>query len=251
MCTCAFVQSLSWISVGAAPQNWTIEFDSVTNVLGAVLPKIENETLAWNNDARYCVTPGILWGEAHWSKMFDLALQLTSSQAKEIFTQFIPSVNRTAHHNRPLYQLWRVVRRQPEELLVKDITCGDGINWILHFATTKLGVSVTPGFELKFTSILFHADRLNPVEVGGEQWPDVVKYFNGMIHAMESNQTSLERLLDVLHLMPIHFVYDGNAKAYFQVIGNHFPWLSAQYRSANLEGPPWFDNYDKSAVVVV
>ena len=30
---------------------------------------------------------------------------------------------------------------------------------------------------------------------------------------MESNQTSLERLLDVLHLMPIHFVYDGNAKA--------------------------------------
>ena len=36
----------------------------VTNVVGAVLPNIENDTLTWNNDARYCVTPGVLWGEA-------------------------------------------------------------------------------------------------------------------------------------------------------------------------------------------
>eukprot|EP00439_Symbiodinium_sp_Y106_P039898 s2022_g4.t2 len=212
---------------GQEPRNWTVEFDSVTNVLGAVLPKIDNGTLSWNNDARYCVTPGVLWGEAHWSKMslgwhcicsrsyfilillqsvanftlFDLALQLTSVQATKIFTDLIPSVNRTAHQSRPLYQLWR------------DITCGDGINWILHFASTRLQVPVEASFELKFTSILFHADRLNPVAVGSEQWPDVVKYFEGMIQAMASHQTLLERLLEMLHLMPVHFVYDSNAKA--------------------------------------
>ncbi|CAE7907541.1 unnamed protein product, partial [Symbiodinium microadriaticum] len=96
--------------------------------------------------------------QAHWSKMFDLALQLTSTQATKIFTDLIPSVNRTAHQSRPLYQLWRVTRREPEQTLIKDITCGDGINWILHFASTRLQVPVEAGFELKFTSILFHAD---------------------------------------------------------------------------------------------
>jgi len=235
---------------GQEPRNWTVEFDSVTNVLGAVLPKIDNGTLSWNNDARYCVTPGVLWGEAHWSKMFDLALQLTSVQATKIFTDLIPSVNRTAHQSRPLYQLWRVTRREPEQTLIKDITCGDGINWILHFASTRLQVPVEASFELKFTSILFHADRLNPVAVGSEQWPDVVKYFEGMIQAMASHQTLLERLLEMLHLMPVHFVYDSNAKAYFQVIGNHFPWLSAEYRTVPLEGPPWLEGSQESVVVV-
>jgi len=223
---------------GASPRNWTVEFDSVTNVLGAVLPQIDNATLSWNNDARYCVTTGVLWGEAHWSKMFDKAMQLTSRQAQRIFSDFIPSVNNTAHNNRPLYQLWRAEDRE-DKLLVKDITCGDGVNWFLHFANLQLGVPVLEGFELKFTSIVFHADRLTSIDVGGEEWPNVVKYFQGMVDALEAKESKFGRLLDFLHLVPVHYVYDGNAKAYFKVVGNHFPWMSARYRTASLEGPPW------------
>ena len=34
-----------------------------------------------------------------------------------------------------------------------------------------------------------------------------------MIHVTASQQTALERLLDMLLLLPVHYVYDGNAKA--------------------------------------
>ena len=51
----------------------------VTNVLGAVLPKIDNGTLSWNNDARYCVTPGVLWGEARSVRSVFEALQAVAA----------------------------------------------------------------------------------------------------------------------------------------------------------------------------
>ncbi|CAJ1370415.1 unnamed protein product [Effrenium voratum] len=221
---------------GVEPKNWTIEFDSVTNVAGAVLPNISGMNLTWNNDARYCVTEGILWGEAHWSKMFEVAVRLSAAQARQIFTEFIPSVNNTAHHTKPLYQLWRAQSRT-DETLVKDITCGDGVNWILHYAATVLQVKPVAGFELKFTSIVFRADRLDPVD--SSEWTEVVKYFQSLVQFMGPHQSELQRFLEFLHLMPIHYVYDSNAKAYFRVEGNHFPWLEIQYQPIDLEGPPW------------
>lgn len=219
---------------GSEPQNWTIEFDSVTNVLGAVLPSINGTTLSWNNDARYCVTKGVLWGEAHWSKMFDLVFRLKASQARQIFTDFIPSVNETEHLSKPLYQLWRV--EHDAKTLVKDITCGDGVNWIMDYASRVL--QRAPAFELKFTSIVVKADRIANVHVNGPDWPVVVKYFQGMSNVTEGKQPLLHRLLEFLHLMPVHYIYDSNAQAYFKVEGNHFPWLEAKYHAVPLEGPP-------------
>lgn len=219
---------------GSEPQNWTIEFDSVTNVQGAVLPSINGTTLSWNNDARYCVTKGVFWGEAHWSKMFDLVFRLKASQARQIFTDFIPSVNETEHLSKPLYQLWRV--EHDAKTLVKDITCGDGVNWIMDYASRVL--QTAPAFELKFTSIVVKADRIANVHVNGPDWPVVVKYFQGMSNVTEGKQPLLHRLLEFLHLMPVHYIYDSNAQAYFKVEGNHFPWLEAKYHAVPLEGPP-------------
>ena len=220
---------------GVASKNWTIEFDSVTNVLGAVLPSINGSTLSWNNDARFCITQGILWGEAHWSKMFDSVLRLNASSARKIFTDFIPSVNDTAHLSKPLYQLWRVISHS-SETLVKDITCGDGVNWILDYASREL--HATPAFELKYTSIVIRAERISSVRVNGADWPAVVKYFEGMSNVTEGKQSALRRVLELLSLMPVHYIYDSNQQAYFKVEGNHFPWLEAEYHAVPLEGPP-------------
>eukprot|EP00913_Durusdinium_trenchii_P019421 g18259.t1 len=163
---------------GLAPKNWTIEFDSVTNVLGA--------------DARYCVTEGILWGEAHWSQMLDTVLRLNASSARRIFTDFIPAVNDTAHQSKPLYQLWRVETRGVETSpLVKDREMGDD----------------------------------GRVE-------------EGMSEVTGGKEAVWHRLLEFLHLMPVHYVYDSNAKAYYKVEGNHFPWLESKYHAVPLEGPP-------------
>lgn len=222
---------------GLAPKNWTIEFDSVTNVLGAVLPSINGSTLSWNNDARYCVTEGILWGEAHWSQMLDTVLRLNASSARRIFTDFIPAVNDTAHQSKPLYQLWRVETRGVETSpLVKDITCGDGVNWILDFSSRVL--LTPPLFELKYTSIVVYADRISKIPVNGKDWPDLIQYFQGMSEVTGGKEAVWHRLLEFLHLMPVHYVYDSNAKAYYKVEGNHFPWLESKYHAVPLEGPP-------------
>ncbi|CAJ1361388.1 unnamed protein product [Effrenium voratum] len=111
---------------GQEVKNWTVEFDSVTNVLGAIKPQIEGDQVIWDHDARFCATEGVLWGEAHWSKIFEVVLRLNADQARRIFTEFIPAVNETSPATKPLYQLMRAESTTNGETLVKDITCGDG-----------------------------------------------------------------------------------------------------------------------------
>lgn len=138
-------------------------------MLGAILPHINGTSLSWSNDARYCVTSGILWGEAHWSQMpfgvwstiefrsrFEPVLHLDASRARRIFSDFIPSVNHTAHHEKPLYQLWRV--ESSTETLVKDITCGDGVSASTRFLKTKR--SSDSDWILDFASRELHAAPL-------------------------------------------------------------------------------------------
>ena len=53
-------------------------------------------------------------------------------------------VNRTAHQSRPLYQLWRVTRREPEQTLIKEsrtsqIQSFRGLG-VLGFGVSGLGV---------------------------------------------------------------------------------------------------------------
>eukprot|EP00440_Ansanella_granifera_P058668 gb/GFBE01063586.1/.p1 GENE.gb/GFBE01063586.1/~~gb/GFBE01063586.1/.p1 ORF type:complete len:323 (+),score=83.79 gb/GFBE01063586.1/:1-969(+) len=222
-------------------KNWTVEFDSVTNVLGAVLPGVDGDNLTWDNDARYCVTEGVLWGEAHWSKTFEVAMRLTAKQATRVFTEFVLPTNSSAPHMKPLYQLWKVVDRSGEEqTLIKDITCGDGTNWILNFASKELGVPVLTDFRLRFTELVFVADRVEPVKTDDPtEWSELLEYFKGMVHVVAKGQNIVGRLEDVLRLMPLKYVYDSNADTYFKIIGDRFPWFQARFQETALTGPPW------------
>lgn len=226
---------------GQVPRNWTVEFDSVTNVLGAVLPKIDGTQLVWNNDARYCITEGVLWGEAHWTKQFRVAMRVTASQARKVVKQFVLPLNRSAHGKKPLYQLWKIVTRDTkEDLLVRDITCGDGANWFLNYANKFLSVQLESEFSLKSTSFVFRVDKVEPVRTqNATEWDKVVNYFVEMIKFAGKGQSVLERGEDLLKLMPLKYVYDSNSNTYFEVFGDNFPWFKARYDDRALEGPPW------------
>eukprot|EP00930_Biecheleria_cincta_P055804 TRINITY_DN42073_c0_g1_i1.p2 TRINITY_DN42073_c0_g1~~TRINITY_DN42073_c0_g1_i1.p2 ORF type:complete len:322 (+),score=74.47 TRINITY_DN42073_c0_g1_i1:67-1032(+) len=226
---------------GQAAKNWTVEFDSVTNVLGAVLPEMNGTELTWNNDARFCITEGVLWGEAHWSKTFEVAMRITASQAHKVIQDFVMPLNSSVHHEKPLYQLWKVVKRdKEEEILVRDITCGDGVNWFLNYANKALGVQLESGFSLSFTSIVFRVDRVEPVKTdNATEWAKVIKYFQEVVEFAAKGESILQRGEILLKLMPLKYVYDSNSKTYFEAIGDSFPWFSARFDKKALEGPPW------------
>ncbi|CAJ1361387.1 unnamed protein product [Effrenium voratum] len=222
---------------GQEVKNWTVEFDSVTNVLGAIKPQIEGDQVIWDHDARFCATEGVLWGEAHWSKIFEVVLRLNADQARRIFTEFIPAVNETSPATKPLYQLMRAESTTNGETLVKDITCGDGTNWILNFCKDKLGVAPYPGFEFKSTNIVFRADHLEPVDANS---PEVVAYFTELsdfLGPRTTEETAVPRYLEFLYFSQVHYVYDSNIKTYYKVEGNRFPWVEIQYRALPLESP--------------
>lgn len=240
---------------GQVPRNWTVEFDSVTNVLGAVLPQVNGTQLAWNNDARYCITEGVLWGEAHWSKQFKVAMRVTASQARKVVKDFLLPLNRSVHHEKPLYQLWKIVTRDnKEDVLVGDITCGDGVNWFLNYANKFLRVQLETEFSPSYTSFVFRVDKVEPVKTqDATEWAKVVKYFQEMIQFAGKGQSVLQRGEDLLKLMPLKYVYDSNSDTYFEVFGDNFPWFQARYEKRALEGPPWTAHgtlADKSTLVV-
>jgi len=222
-------------------RNWTVEFDSVHDVLGGILPQVDGNSLSWDNDARFCVTSGVLWGEAHWSKIFEVVTSLTAQQAQKLFTDFVLPMNRTQPHTRPMYQLWKVVDRQkPEHTLIGDITCGQGTSWMLHFASTNLGAQLRADFKLKYTSMVMPADRIDAVKTNDPaEWAKVLKYYDEMVQVAARGQSTLQKLEDLWSLKPVKYVYDSNAKTYCEVVGNRFPWLEVRYEEYAPEGPPW------------
>lgn len=180
---------------GVPPQNWTLELAAVTNVIASTLPRIVDEDLIWDNDARYCVTPGILWGREHWTQSYEVVTRLTARQGRKVFADFVLPLNASGHKRRPLYQLWRVASRSdPKTDFIKDLTCGDGVSWFLKHAQL-LGAPLPSDFTFKSTKVDILADRIKPVNRSSpDEWSQVVDYFRGMQQEVQPNQTFVERL---------------------------------------------------------
>mmetsp|Transcript_43681 Transcript_43681/g.79704 ORF Transcript_43681/g.79704 Transcript_43681/m.79704 type:complete len:321 (-) Transcript_43681:35-997(-) len=217
-------------------RNWTLEFDSVTNVFGAIMPELSGESMVWKNAARYCLTSGIYNGRAHWTKSFDVVMRLTASQTQQLFHDFVGPLNRTDPHAHPLYQLWRLTVK--EQAVVPDITCGDGVRWFLH-AGLGLNASLVPGFVFKSTQTFVHAEAVEIVNMSAPGvLQDVVAYYAEWNRLVAGNQSALERAETVMHLLPMRYVYDSNARVYYRLFHNHFPWIEVSDAVQELDGPP-------------
>lgn len=222
-------------------RNWTLEFDYTGgSIIKGIMPKILGNTLRWDNNARFCLTQGVLWGRGHWTKSFDTAMRITAEQANQTFQDFVYPVNSTS--GGPQYQLWRVVQErwfgQFRQTLVMDTTCSDGASWFLHHVATVLGVTPRPGFKLKGTVALVNADHISLVNRSDpREWHDVVQYYEQFV-GLSANITIAAKLVDLLGLVPMKFMYDTNAGTYYQIFGNHFPWFRIEYQDFPLSSPP-------------
>jgi hypothetical protein len=238
---------------GSERQYWTLEFDFTGgNLLRGIVPNIVEHngspytaSLHWeSNNARYCLTTGLLWGEEHWSKRFEVLMSVHPDQLRHTFTDFLTPLNSTSDDIRPQYQLWRVTRfgllGGPREILVRDVTCQDGAVWFLHHLTSALKVTNEVDWKLRATAVYIHARRVVPVDVSNpEEWKRVVNFYKKLGHMLGKN-TIFSRLLDVAEIIfRRKYVYDTNSGIYYEVLGNYLPWMTFGYPEYPIEGPPW------------
>jgi len=220
---------------------WTLEFAAVTNVLSTALPTIRGDELTWSNDARYCITEGILWGREHWSETYDVVMTVNSAHARRAISDFVGSINTTSHGSKPQYQMFKVVSDglfEQKKTLIDDITCSQGIVWFLDYIARVLGVPPRKGFKLRLTSTEVHARSVELVNTTVEkEWADVVDYFKHMASLAEG--ASPLQIVWRLATLKIKYIYDANDEVYYRIHGNHFPSFWTTFHKKTLVPPPW------------
>lgn len=222
-------------------RNWTVEFAAVGNVLNSIVPKVMGNELHWNSDARYCATEGTLWGQDHWTHAFRNLTRVTGQQVDRLFTEFVLPLNKTDSTSKPFYQLWKVVNKHhPETVIVKDITCGDGAIWLLDYMFKHLAVPVPPGIHIETTQVKIPAAGVEVVDTSNPaEWANVIAYFLKFNELVAANRSAIHRASTLRNLLPMRYLYDGNANNYLRVIQNSIPYLEAHCIKADIEGPPW------------
>lgn len=240
---------LSQTNSSGNPQFWTLEFDYIRgNVLTSIIPDVIDGRMVWNKSARFCLSEGLLWGREHWTKTFKKVARLSAAEAQSMLNQFIVPLNSTASDMPPQYQLWRVVKPSTfpwgdSKVLIPDVTCADGVNWILHYLSKLAHVPLLPDFKLRGTSVFLSADRVLRVsQEDSAAWADMNEYFSTLKDLISANKTEIERLHDVVSLArDTKYVHDGNTGEYYMLVGSrdrvHF-----SYRDYQLEGPPFQKN---------
>lgn len=231
---------------GSSRRYWTLEFDFAGgSILQSIVPQFQSTgfPMVWHNNARYCLTEGVLWGEEHWSKSFRILFAVTPAQIQQTFTDFVGSVNTSTPDTKPQYQLWRVAKKWPDsEMLVQDSTCSDGVLWFLHDLTSVHNVMLPPDFEFRATVVRLNAERVVAIDKNDKQKVDnMVVFFKIMSDLISANKSIAHRLLDVLELGlgGRKYVYDTNSEVYYELSGNRLPWISFEYASYSIMGPPW------------
>lgn len=226
-------------------QYWTLEFDFTgSSVITGVMPSINGSQLTWQNAARYCLTEGLLWGREHWTEAFEPVFRINAAQAQQTFSGFIGHVNSSDLNSGPQYQLWNIAntegwwRDRPTKSLIGDVTCTDGVVWVLHYIAKTLGVFPRTGFVIRGTQVVVPASAVEPVDTRDDKvWADIVAYYTRLV-GLKSNINIFWKLYYVWRLIPARYVYDTNSRTYYRVHGNSFPYMHIKNIERELTGPP-------------
>lgn len=247
---------------GSTRRYWTLEFDFIrSNSLESIVPEFRlnisapgGVTMLWHNNARYCLSEGILNGEKHWTQRFDVLFDVTASQMRRTFTDFVGVINTSTPDTKPQYQLWRVAKKWPDsEMLVQDITCAHGPLWFINHLTTVHKAMLPPNFEFKATAAIINAESVTPVDMNdGRAVDSMVLYFKLMAGLIGANKSVAGRLFDLAGLVvdKKKYVYDPNGQVYYEVSGNKAPWIAFEYARYPLMGPPWVKPNSTGTMIV-
>jgi hypothetical protein len=244
-------------------QYWTLEFGFMNpSPLAVMVPQlVANEStpggtsLVWRNDAKYCLTYGLLHGRHHWTTHLDIVMSTSAEDVTRVFDDFVIPLNNSKPGNRPQYHNFKVAHAgffgKIEKTFIEDLTCNHGALWFIHYLST-LGNPIPPDFQFKGTVALVNAWGVKQVDTTSPwQWKNVVNYYRKLSEVVSSNKSHVRKLLDVVELVvERRYAYDPNSRNYYELIGNFFPWVVFQYDSLTLTGPPWIEAEKPRTMIV-
>jgi len=203
---------------------WTLEFDvTAQNKYGhkmgdGFLPSIDGLDLIWDNEARWCLTEGLLHGLDHWTTHFESFAQVSPAQFQALVQDYVPSVNGTANGIGLGYNLFRVTDKSSGADLVPDVTCSNGAIWVRdHLAS--LGVAISSSFDFKATRVNIPVSSISEVSVADTVlWQETVDFYKQFRNLADNPNLDVYGKISALTaLFPPQFVYDSNLQKYFQL----------------------------------
>lgn len=239
---------------GFSRKYWTMEFgftrDSDFEVMApqvvANSSAVDGTSLVWDQDSKYCLTPGLLHGREHWTEKLEVVTTVSADQVASAFEHFVKPLNSTQHGDRPQYHNFRVAKTGfwnggIEHTFIKDLTCNHGVQWFMHHIVTALGANLSPTFELKGTIAVVSVNNVTLVDTtNAMEWRRVVSFYRRWGELINSNKSKERKLLDLALLtFERKYAYDPNRGLYYELIGNYAPFMHFEYATFPLAGPPF------------
>jgi hypothetical protein len=244
---------------------WTLEFGSTApSPLAIMAPEVianksapGGASMLWHNDAKYCLTYGLLHGTRHWTTHLDVVMSVSVEDVTRAFDDFVAPLNRSKPGEKPQYHTFKVAHAGffggIKHTFVEDMTCNHGALWFIHYLNgAVLGNLVPPDFKFKGTVAVVNAWGVKRVHSSDPQWEHVLKYYGKLSEVVSSKKSLLQKFVDLIELaVERRYVYDPNSGEYFELIGNFFPWVSFQYDALTLTGPPWLEISNTTRSILV
>jgi len=232
-------------------EHFTLEFDlTSTNAQGSslwtgFLPIRQNEDLFWQNDAKWCLNEGILWGRDHWNTTFDVIATVTQKQFGSLFDDLVVPLNETTLK----YNAFRVGSATGGEDFVDDVTCANGMIWIRDFLE-KSGVQLTePSVGWQVSRVVLNATSVTPMNMDDElDRVTVARFYDDL----EKISTTFVGIIQALVTgLNFKYVYDPVKEIYYELNGTFTgtipkpqyvvapkPWVVASPGPAPVPVPP-------------
>jgi len=214
--------------------HWTLEFDVTAQnkpghmMADGFLPRIDGLDLTWDNDARWCLTEGLLHGRDHWVTKFDSFATISRDQFLKIMNEFVPSVNGTNDGRAIGYNLFHVVSASGQEI-VADVTCSNGALWVRDYIAS-LGVPIPADFGFKATRtevVVSASTEITRSDV--VEWEQMVDFYKQLVGLLNDSKLDIYgKISAVKDIFPLQFVYDSNRGVYLKLSdGNPSPQFIA------------------------
>uniref|UniRef100_A0A6T8RUI0 Uncharacterized protein n=1 Tax=Noctiluca scintillans TaxID=2966 RepID=A0A6T8RUI0_NOCSC len=226
-----------------AEQYWTLEFDlgGAGGFPNGILPMLHESVYGsrfeWDHPARWFFRQGLLYNRSHWTKNFDVVATMTPAHFQSLFDDLVMPMNSTDHTQFPQYSLYRVQTHFTKEVLVNDVTCGEGILWALHYINHTLSVPVKER-PYPVTRVVLHARGVREVNMSEiHEVEKVQDHYRTQIREVRDREY-LPFLIKLLGLESFPYVYDSNRHTYFELYGTYPPFVRLEYVSEDVLPSP-------------
>jgi len=180
---------------------------------------MEGGNILWSNDAKWCLTEGVLWGRNHWLQAYDKIATVSPTQFRTLFRKMVNPMNATAVK----YNLFRVANMthpidDPMRVddLINDVTCGRGAIWIRDHLIDH-GVEVQePSVGWKVTRATLKPMSISPVDMTDAKEKREVMIFYANLQKI-SGDALMDKMAAFQTYLHFEFVYAPQTDTYYRL----------------------------------